>query len=124
MEDRTAAILRAYRDAFGQESRDRIALASGLTVPEACAAAMLPFQIIAAVRNTDPVTSDQCRQAMIDEGASILLGDDPPLLRFQTEEDAEAAKQRLTERLPNSGAVWIITHDVGAVEQWADADIP
>ena len=78
-------------------ARDRIALASGLTVPEAHAAGMLPFQVFPALRRGDPVTLDQCRQALIDEGASILFGADNPQLRFATEEDAEKARERLAQ---------------------------
>ena len=63
LEDRTATILRAYEQAEGEGNGDRIALASGLTVPEAHAAGMLPYQIIPAVRKDDPVTTDQCRQS-------------------------------------------------------------
>src|SRR5260370_6286801 len=74
LEDRTATILRAYEEAEGREYSDRIALASGLTVPEAHAAGMLPYQVIAAVRKGDPVTVDQCRQALTHEGAWILFG--------------------------------------------------
>jgi hypothetical protein len=44
-----------YEQAEGAAYRDRIALASGLTVPEAHAAGMLPYQIIAALRKNDPV---------------------------------------------------------------------
>src|SRR5262249_49618193 len=44
LEDRTAVILRAYDLAEGPGFRDKIALASGLTVPEAHAPGMLPFQ--------------------------------------------------------------------------------
>src|SRR5215813_7448841 len=51
LEDRTATILRAYEQAEGRDYRDRIALASGLTIPEAHAAGMLPYQIIAAIRD-------------------------------------------------------------------------
>jgi hypothetical protein len=119
LEDRTATILRAYEEAEGPEYRDRIALASGLTVPEAHAAGMLPYQVIPAIRKSDPVTLDQCRKALIDEGASILLGKDQPQLRFATDEEAEAARKRLAERLPNSEPVWIVTKEVGAVEDWA-----
>src|SRR5437016_8057467 len=72
LEDRTATILRAYEQAEGRDYRDRIALASGLTIPEAHAAGMLPYQVIPALRRSDPVTMEQCRQALIDEGASIL----------------------------------------------------
>src|SRR5258708_10837394 len=59
LEDRTATILRAYEQAEGPESRDRIALASGLTVPEAHAAGMLPVQVFPAIRKGDPVTLDE-----------------------------------------------------------------
>src|SRR5712691_6325057 len=118
LEDRTATILRAYEQAEGQEYRDRVALASGLTVPEAHAAGMLPYQVIAAVRRGDPVTMDECRNALIEEGASILFGEDNPQLRFSTEEEAEAARKRLAERLPNSEPVWVITKEVGTVEDW------
>ena len=117
--DRTATILSAYEQAEGGEYRDRIALASGLTVPEAHAAGMLPYQVIPALRHGDPVTMDQCRQALIEEGASLLFGEDHPQLRFATEEEAEAARKRLAARLPNSAEVWVVTKEVGTVEDWA-----
>ena len=119
LEDRTAVILRAYDLAEGSGYRQRIALASGLTVPEAYAAGMLPFQIIPALRRGDPVTAEQCRQAMIEEGASTLIEADKPQLRFATEEEAEAARKRLVRRLPSSDQVWVITQEVGKVEDWA-----
>ncbi len=118
LEDRTATILRAYEQAEGGEYRDRIALASGLTVPEAHAAGKLPYQVFAAVRKGDPVTTEECRKAMIEEGASVLFGEDQPQLRFCTEEEAEAARKRLAEKLPNSEPVWVITKEVGTVEDW------
>jgi hypothetical protein len=117
-EERTEVILRAYDQAEGPGYRDRIALASGLTIPEAHAAGMLPVQIIAALRSGDPVTSEQCRQAMIEEGASTLLAPDRPQLRFANLERAEAARKRLIQRLPKSDPVWVISQDVGAVEDW------
>ena len=82
---------------------------------------MLPFGIITAVRRTDPVTLDQCRQAMVEEGASMLLSPDRPLLRFASMEDAEAGRRRLIQRLPQSDDVWIITQDVGNVADWCAA---
>jgi hypothetical protein len=118
LEDRTATIFRAYEQVEGREYAERIALASGLTVPEAHAAGMLPYQVIAAVRKGDPVTKEQCRQALIAEGASILFGEDQPQLRFATEEEAEAARKRLAVKLPNSEEVWVITKEVGTVEDW------
>lgn len=119
LEDRTSIILRAYELAEGRDYRDRIALASGLTVPEAYGAGMLPFQIIPALRKGDPVTPEQCRQAMMEEGASTLLAGDKPQLRFANEEEAEAARRRLAQRLPNSEPVWVVTQEVGKVEDWA-----
>ncbi len=65
LEERTAVVLRAYELAEGRDYRNRIFLASGLTVPEAHAAGMLPYQIIPALRSSDPVTAEQCRQAML-----------------------------------------------------------
>lgn len=118
LEDRTAIIHRAYEQAEGRDYRDRIALATGLTVPEAHAAGMLPVQIITAVRKDDPVSVEDCRQAMIEEGASILFSKDQPQLRFANLHEAEAACQRLSKRLPNSEPVWVITQDVGRVEDW------
>lgn len=127
LQQRSATILRAYEMAEGTESRDRIALASGLTVPEAHAAGMLPFQIIAALRKDDPVTFSQVRQAMLDEGGSLLLHWNRPLLRFATGEEAEAARQRLIQRFPGSDDVWIIdreitAQDVATVQDGAHAE--
>jgi hypothetical protein len=119
LEDRTATILRAYQQAEGREYGNRIALASGLTVPEAHAAGMLPYQVIAAVRKGDSVTREECRKTLIEEGASILFGEEQPQLRFATEEEAEAAQKRLAKRLPNSDEIWVITKEVGTVEDWA-----
>jgi hypothetical protein len=119
LEDRTAAILRAYEQAEGRDYRGRIALASGLTVPEAHAAGMLPFQIIAALRKTNPVTIEQCREAMIAQGASMLLDPSRPQLRFATEEEAKACRKRLAEGLPGSEPIWVTTQEVGRVEDWA-----
>jgi hypothetical protein len=121
LEDRTAVILRAYDLVEGRDFRNSIALASGLTVPEAYAAGMLPFQVIPALRKGDPVTAEECRQAMIGEGASTLLAPEKPQLRFATEEEAEATRRRLVQRLPKSEQIWVITQDVGMVEDWIRA---
>jgi hypothetical protein len=118
-EDRTTAILQAYERAEGAEYRDKIALATGLAVPEAHAAGMLPFEVIPALRSSDPVTMEQCREAMIAEGASKLFGANILKLLFATHDEAEAARRRLAERLPGSDQVWVITQDVGTVEDWS-----
>jgi hypothetical protein len=112
-EDRTLSILSSYREAEGDEFADRISLATGLTFPEAISSGMLPFQIIPALRKGDPVTADQCVQAMIDEGASVLVYAENPQLRFPSEVDAKEALKRLSERLPQSEEVWQIVRNVG-----------
>jgi hypothetical protein len=127
LEERSAIILRAYELAEGAEYRDRIALASGLTVPEAHAAGMLPYQMIAALRKTDPVTPEQAREAFLEEGASRLVNSQAPQLRFATEEEAEASRQRLIRRFPGSEDVWIINREITAQDfakahDWAQAE--
>lgn len=113
-EERTAVILRAYELAGDRESRSRIALASGLTVPEAHAAGMLPYQILTALRKGDPVTAEQARQALLEEGASTLVSDTALQLRFATKEEADACRGRLIARLPGSEDVWIINRELTA----------
>ena len=114
LQERSATILRAYELAEGIPYRERVALASGLTVPEAHAAGMLPFELIAAVRKGDPVTTDQAHQAMLDEGATELEHWRKVHLRFATQEEAESSRQRLIRRFPGSDEVWIINREVAA----------
>src|SRR5262249_32378380 len=64
-DDRYNILLQAYEEVEGKAFRDRIALAIGLTVPEAAESGLLPFQILTALRRGDPVTREQCREAMI-----------------------------------------------------------
>ncbi len=118
LEERTAVILRAYESAEGHAYRDNIALASGLTFPEAYASGMLPFQVFPALRQGDPVTPEECNRAMIAEGASTLLDSNRPQLRFSTQDEADAAIRRLIQRLPKSAHVWVSTREVGTVEDW------
>lgn len=115
-EDRSVAILQAYEDAEGKAVRERIALATGFTVPEAYETGLLPFQVLALVRKDDPISAEQCRQAMIEEGASMLFSPDRPQLRFATQEEAEACVKRLVKRLPGSEPIWTISQDVGQIE--------
>jgi hypothetical protein len=56
---------------------------------------------------------------MIAEGASTLTAAEQPQLRLATEHDAAQARRRLIHRLPGSDPVWIITQDVGRIEDWA-----
>src|SRR5258707_10386905 len=112
LEERSAIILRAYELAEGGEAREKIALASGLTVPEATAAGMLPYQVIPARRPTDPVDPEDVKAAMLEQGASQLNPEDGLQLRFATREEADACRSRLSAKLPNSEPIWIISRDV------------
>jgi hypothetical protein len=114
LQERSATILRAYELAEGRESQERIALASGLTVPEAYAAGMLPYHIIAALRKGDSITVAQAQQALLDEGGSQLFNPRTVQLRFATEEEAEAARRRLIERFSGSDEVWMIEREMSA----------
>ena len=103
----------AYQIVEGKEYAARVRLASGYTFPEAVNSGMLPYQIIPAHRPGDPVTVEQCRQAMIAEGASLLVDPAHPPLLFGTEDQAQASRARLVERLPGSEPVWLINRQVG-----------
>jgi hypothetical protein len=109
--ERTATVLHAYELAEGPAYRDRIALASGLTVPEAHAAGMLSYEIIPALRKGDPLTWEQAKQAMLDEGGSLLFHPLRVKLYLATQEEAEACRQRLIRRFPGSEDVWIINRE-------------
>jgi hypothetical protein len=107
-EERTKAILHAYRLVEGPEFAGKITMAGGLTYPEAVASGMLPVRLFPALRGNDPVSPEQCHRALIDEGASILLDPDHPELWFSSEEEAKAARERLIDRLPESEPCWVI----------------
>jgi hypothetical protein len=111
LEERSAIILRAYETAEGAGAREKIALASGLTVTEATAAGMLPFQVFPGLRKTDPVKPEQVRDVMLEQGASKLTGEDGLQLRFVTHDEAEACRLRLIQKLPASEPIWIISRD-------------
>ena len=127
LDERSAAILRAYEQVEDADYRDRIALASGLTVPEAHAAGMLPYQIITALRKSDPVTLKQVHEAFLEEGASELVNPQALQLRFATEEEAEACRRRLLRRVPGSDDVWLINreitaHDFAQAQEWVQVE--
>jgi hypothetical protein len=86
-----------------------------LTVPEAQEAGLLPFHIIPAIRKGDAVTAEQCREAMVAQGASLLADPDKPQLRFATQDEAEACMRRLAQQLPGSEQVWVIAREDSCV---------
>jgi hypothetical protein len=75
---------------------------------------MLPYEIITALRKSDPLTEDQARQAMLEEGGTQLGHWRKVQLRFATQEEAEACRLRLMRRFPGSDDVWIINREITA----------
>jgi hypothetical protein len=110
-EDRGNVILQAYEQVEGKEFTDRIALTLGLTVPDAVETGILLYRVVPLLRAGDPVTLEQCLEAMREEGASVLADPSRPELRFLTEEDAAACCKRLAARLPGSEPVWTVVKD-------------
>ena len=112
LEERSAVILKAYELAEGVAARDKIALASGLTVPEGAAAGLLPFQVIPGLRASDPVKPEEVEAAMVEQGASKLSPSDGLQLRFATKEEAEACIRRLALKVPAASQIWIISREI------------
>ncbi|MFM7127895.1 MAG: hypothetical protein ACKO0V_00880 [bacterium] len=114
-EERAEIIRKAYLKAEVVDSADKLALLVGLTFPEAYEEGILPYQVVPLLRKGDPVTSEQCLQAMRNEGASALFPGLPAVLRFATEIEAETARKRLVRQLPPSEQVWAIMMEAGIV---------
>ena len=93
----------AYDRVEGKEFRDRIALAVGLTMPEACESDLLPFEVFPIIRKGDPVTLDECREALIAEGASTLFDPSHPRIAFASPEEAERCISRPRRAAPRIG---------------------
>jgi hypothetical protein len=74
------------------------------------------------LRPGDPVTPEQAREAMLAEGASVLVSPQSPQLRFATQEEAEAALQRLSRRLPGSAPIWLINREITAYDYGTGRD--
>jgi hypothetical protein len=113
--ERAEVILKAYEQAEGTEFVNNIALASGLTAPEAVELGLLPYRVSPALRKSDPFTVEQCRRVMIEQGASIVADPGRPILAFMRLEDAEKCVARLINALPKSESIWTVAQTVGDV---------
>jgi hypothetical protein len=114
-EDRIDTILRAYEKCEGKQAVNRIALATGWTVPEAVELGLLPYEVLPAIREGDPITLKEANARMTELGASLLLGYDNPKLRFARSADAEACVRKLVNTWPETKGIWVITKENGAV---------
>jgi hypothetical protein len=105
-EDRTSSIVESYKD---QERN--IAQALGVTYHEAMEQHLLPYAVIPMNRRgeADPA---RLRDAMLEEGA-ISIPQDKVDLRFPTMTMAEAAHQRLCDRMPEG--YWSIVQTLAPV---------
>jgi hypothetical protein len=99
-EDRTRLIL----DAYPKTRQRTISLALGVTYQEAMEQALLPYAVRPLMRRgeADP---DELRKVMLEVGG-IALPEEKVDLRFPTMAMAEAAYQKLCDRLP--GGHWAI----------------
>ncbi len=54
------------------------------------------------------MTSEQAKQAFVEEGGSLLFNPLKVRLLFATQEEVEGCRQRLIRRFPGSEDVWLI----------------
>jgi hypothetical protein len=101
-DDRAALIKDAYR-----EKIDRLSLILGLTLQEAIDEGVLPYRVRMRFQQQPKFADEVLRDALLSAGAS--RGPEGDLvLRFPTPEIAEAARQRLSEKLP--GGEWVVSY--------------
>ena len=117
LEERTAIILAAYKS----QEYENIALASGLTIPEAVALGLLRFRVIPVLRKSDKVSQDTCWETMRSLGASLLFDvngrGERPTLYFATREEAEQTIVELVKRLPGTDEIWTIVQEAGGMDR-------
>ena len=108
LEKRIKIIFAAYHQAETEEAIKRITVVSGYTIAEGVNIGELPYELKPIHRKSDPVSLEQCYEAMRACGASTLARLDMPLLRFPTVEAAQQCKDYLTQQLPGSDEIWAI----------------
>jgi hypothetical protein len=111
LEERTAIILAAYKS----HGHENIALASGLTIPEAVALGLLQFRVIPALRKSDGISPENCWKTMKSLGSSLLFDENKPELYFATREEAEQMIVELVKLLPGSDEIWTIVQEAGGM---------
>jgi len=101
---RSDIIVEAYRK-MGVE---RLAIALGLTFEEAVSSGLLPYSIVPLVRESDPVSPDSIRAALLQEGA--IETSSGLFLRFADSGRAQESYRRLIQSVP--GPYWSIVQEL------------
>jgi hypothetical protein len=96
-DDRMEVILRAYEKHEGPEKTENVAIAEGLTGPEALEAGLLPFIVSEGSIDRDFLAYENAKSVEMEQ---TILGKRE--LRYPTKEAAEEAVARLRESLPGS----------------------
>jgi hypothetical protein len=109
-QSRENIIREAYEHSGKVPEGERIALAVGLTVPEAVAFGLLPIQVVSQPGSGSTPTREQFRRVALKLGASTLRNPQEPELRCATLEQAQATIDRLQEELP--GSKWMVAREI------------
>jgi hypothetical protein len=109
-EIRNKIIFETYLKVFGNEYRQNIYLAMGLTVSEAVGIGILPYKIECLLKPEETEKYKKCVDAMRELGAWEC--DNRPELRFNSREDADKAYEELQKKVP--GPHWAIVVEVFA----------
>ena len=98
LQARSRIILDAYERA-DPGKKGRITIAMGLTQAEAGSMGMLPYSVIANLKQTEGHLRPRVVQALLNEGA--IETPQGPQLRFRTRAEAEQATERLERAMPD-----------------------
>jgi hypothetical protein len=101
-EDRATLIKEAYKD-----KADYLSLTLGLTLEEAIQEGVLPYRVRPRFQEQPEFSEDVMQSALLSVGA-FQGPEGKIIMRFPTQETAETACQRLSEKLP--GSVWVVSH--------------
>ncbi|MBN2579169.1 MAG: hypothetical protein JXB10_09280 [Pirellulales bacterium] len=112
-EIRNKIIFEAYSKALGNEYRQNIYLAMGLTVSEAVGIGILPYKIECLIKAEETEKYKKCIDAMHELGA--WERNNQPELRFSSREDADQAYEKLQKKVP--GSHWAIVVEQSLVDQ-------
>ena len=107
-EERSKIIYEAYADLEGEDATSNITIASGITPRDALALGMLPY-VVRPTKDNGRHTRAGHQEIIDDEAKNTLLGSGEEL-RYPTLEDAEAARRRLEQHMPD--ASWCVVQEV------------